>query len=244
MINDCLGAISTAHLVHADREADRARSEICLRLAALQSMAVDFAKTGAPAEMPVAMHPKEYPDFMERFDKPKYISWTVLGVLYREIRYSTMDKHPVDKIAMEESYDCDLEVEGFEDFLKMAETHKAMYEEAMNGLMNYYGAKTEDEILTGNLRIKEGYLIKDRIRYADVKDRILLSVKNLQKEAKGWFESSCEVHEHQRLASAWYHVTYHTSYRNGGRNFLSFPWIMGDILLGIKAVNSRKGIHM
>ncbi|MCI03582.1 RNA-dependent RNA polymerase 2-like, partial [Trifolium medium] len=41
MINDTLGVISTAHLVHADREPDKARSRKCLELAELHSMAVD-----------------------------------------------------------------------------------------------------------------------------------------------------------------------------------------------------------
>jgi len=50
MIKDTLGAISTAHLVHVDREPDKARSKKCLELVGLHSMAVDFAKTGAPAE--------------------------------------------------------------------------------------------------------------------------------------------------------------------------------------------------
>ena len=74
MINDTLGAISTAHLVHADREPDNALSKKCLELANLHSMAVDFAKTGAPAEMPRVLKPKEFPDFMERVDKPMYTS--------------------------------------------------------------------------------------------------------------------------------------------------------------------------
>ena len=85
MINDTLGAISTAHLVHADREQDKAKSRKCLELAELHSMAVDFAKTGAPAAMPRVLKPREFPDFMERIDKPMYISTGVLGKLYRAI---------------------------------------------------------------------------------------------------------------------------------------------------------------
>ncbi|XVF50293.1 hypothetical protein PTKIN_Ptkin04bG0084700 [Pterospermum kingtungense] len=90
MINDTLGAISTAHLVHADREPDKARSENCLALATLHSMAVDFVKTGAPAETPRALKPRVFSDFMQRGDKPMYTSDRVLGKLYRVAINSTM----------------------------------------------------------------------------------------------------------------------------------------------------------
>ncbi|KAK6123388.1 hypothetical protein DH2020_042864 [Rehmannia glutinosa] len=83
MISDTLGTISTAHLIHADREPDKALSSKCLELANLHSMAVDFAKTGAPAEMPRALKPREFPDFMERWEKPMYVSHGALGKLYR-----------------------------------------------------------------------------------------------------------------------------------------------------------------
>ena len=123
MINDTLGAISTAHLVHADREPDNARSKKCLELANLHSMAVDFAKTGAPAEMPRVWKPKEFPDFMERVDKPMYTSNNVLGKLYRATVESTVQGKPnlvqLEKFS-KETYDNDLEVDGFEAFLEIA----------------------------------------------------------------------------------------------------------------------------
>ncbi|KAL5747244.1 hypothetical protein ACOSP7_024244 [Xanthoceras sorbifolium] len=244
MINDTLGAISTAHLVHADRDPDKARSAKCLHLATLHSMAVDFAKTGAPAEMPLALRPKEFPDFMERVEKDTYKSLGVLGKLYRATRDSikqTRSNFVWSKEIAEASYDHDLEVNGFEAFLELAEHHKDLYAENISALMNYYRAETEDEILTGNLRNKPGYLQRDNIKYRDVKDRILVSLKKAQKEAKEWFESSsCNASEQQKLASAWYHVTYHPSYCRESIKFMSFPWIVGDILLNVKSANSRK----
>lgn len=245
MINDTLGAISTAHLVHADREQDKAKSRKCLELAELHSMAVDFAKTGAPAAMPRVLKPREFPDFMERVDKPMYISKGVLGKLYHaiiesqmQIRYSFVwsEKHA------EEAYDRSLEVNGFEAFLETASTHKEMYAEKMSSLMDFYGAETEDEMLLGNLQNRASYLQRDNRRYGDMKDRILLSVKNLQREAKEWFETSCQPREYKPMASAWYHVTYHRShYCQESPCFLSFPWIVGDILLQIRSVS--KGVH-
>lgn len=242
MINDTLGAISTAHLVLADREPDKARSQKCLELANLHSIAVDFAKTGAPAEMPRVLKPKEFPDFMERIEKPMYTSNGVLGKLYHAILGSATHKRSnlvLEKIG-QAIYDHNLEVDGFEAFIEIAVSHKDQYIEKLRTLMTYYGAENEDEILTGNLRCRAAYLQRDNRRYSDMKDRILLSVKRLQNEAKEWVESSCKKHEHQQLASAWYHVSFHPSYYREGFNCLSFPWILGDILLNMKSVNSRK----
>uniref|UniRef100_A0A7N0VFB0 RNA-dependent RNA polymerase n=2 Tax=Kalanchoe fedtschenkoi TaxID=63787 RepID=A0A7N0VFB0_KALFE len=244
MINDTLGTISTAHLVHADREPDKARSSKCLELADLHSMAVDFAKTGAPAEMPKVLKPREFPDFMERAGKPTYPSQGVLGKLYRAT-FATASQESLSAVWTEElaaeAYDRDLQVEGFESFLEMAEAHKDLYTEKLSSLMTYYGAHTEDEILTGNFRKRVAHLQRDNRKFFEMKDRVLLAIKNLHKEAREWFHSSCDPPEQHSLASAWYHVTYHPDYfRDEEINFLSFPWIVGDVLLNIKSAKKLK----
>ncbi|CAN4088256.1 unnamed protein product [Withania somnifera] len=245
MISDTLGAISTAHLVHADREPDKALNPKCLQLATLHSMAVDFAKTGAAAEMPRFLKPREFPDFMERWDKPMYISEGVLGKLYRGVVKSFIRKNSDDLCtvrAIQDAYDHDLLVEGFEAFIETAKSHKEMYLDRMSSLLNYYEAEKEVEILTGNLRQKSVYLQRDNRRYFELKDRILVSAKSLHKQVKGWFSSCCKEDEQQKLASAWYHVTYHPSYCQESTNCLGFPWVVGDVLLTIKSHNTRKTI--
>lgn len=243
MISDTLGVISTAHLVHADRDPEKARSQKCIELANLHSRAVDFAKTGAPAEMPFALKPREFPDFLERFEKPTYISGSVFGKLYRAVKSTLAQRKPEDaerennKVA----YDSTLEAAGFESFIETAKAHRDMYAEKLSSLMNYYGAANEEEILTGILRTKEMYLQRDNRRYGDMKDRITLSVKDLQREAMGWFEKSCEDgQERKKLATAWYYVTYNPSHDDEKPKFLSFPWIVGDVLLGIKAESAER----
>ncbi|KAM3367925.1 hypothetical protein ACQJBY_016463 [Aegilops geniculata] len=241
MINDSLGAISTAHLVHADRHPMKARSPECLQLAALHSMAVDFAKTGAPAEMPRSLRPKEYPDFMERRDKPTYISNGALGKLYRAAA-SRMQSAPAPSSSAQSSpaFDPDLEVPGFEEFLAFAEECYDLYTEKLSTLMSYYGAEHEDEILTGNIRNRLLYLKKDNKRYFEMKDRIIDSVDGLHKEVQGWFRSHPKA-EVSRRASAWYRVTYHPNHRRPGKKqFWSFPWIVCDELLKIKESSKRR----
>ncbi|KAG6401681.1 hypothetical protein SASPL_138545 [Salvia splendens] len=197
MISDTLGAISNAHLVHADCEPEKALSPKCLELANLHSMAVDFAKTGAPR-------------------------LRCQGKLYRAtIQFiKQMKPDPVfpDEIPAD-AFDPDLIVDGYD----------------------YYDAESEVEILTGNLHRKSGYLQHDNRRYGEVRERILVSVKSLMKEVKGWFRSSCgsEGEEQQKLASEWYYVTYHRSYSSGSRNCLGFPWSVGDILMDIKEAKSK-----
>ncbi|CAA3018929.1 RNA-dependent RNA polymerase 2, partial [Olea europaea subsp. europaea] len=44
-----------------------------------------------------------------------------------------------------------------------------------------------------NLHNKSIYMQRDNRIFEEVKDRILVSAKNLEKEAKEWFESSCNV---------------------------------------------------
>ncbi|XBH57224.1 hypothetical protein VPH35_078869 [Triticum aestivum] len=243
MINDSLGAISTAHLVHADRHPMKARSPECLQLAALHSMAVDFAKSGAPAEMPRSLRPREYPDFMERWDKPMYISNGALGKLYRAAA-SQMQSSPAPSFAQPNPvFDPDLEVPGFEEFLESAEECYDLYVEKLTALMGHYGAEQEDEILTGNIRNRLLYLKKDNKRYFEMKDRIIDSVEGLHKEARGWFTSRPKA-EASRRASAWYRVTYHPDHRRREKKwFWSFPWIICDELLKIKESNNGDGLQ-
>ncbi|XP_062185986.1 probable RNA-dependent RNA polymerase 2 [Phragmites australis] len=228
MINDALGVISTA------RDPLKARSPECLQLAALHSMAVDFAKTGAPAEMPRALRPREFPDFMERWEKPMYVSNGVLGKLYRAaVRHAENSEDLLPAALPSRAYDPDLEAPGFREFLDAAEECYEVYAETLGTLMSYYTAEREDEILTGNIRNKLLYLRRDNKRYFEMKDRIVAAVDALHDEVRGWLRGRGEE-EASRMASVWYHVTYHPDHR-GGKRFWSLPWVVCDNLLAIKA---------
>ena len=112
-INDNLGQISNAHVVHADREPRQARSAKCIELAKLSSIAVDFSKTGVPAIIPHNLRPTEYPDFMEKEDKPTYRSERVIGKLFRSVCEAATQKVPdlsLSKESMSKYYDEQLQV--------------------------------------------------------------------------------------------------------------------------------------
>lgn len=79
--NDMLGQIANAHLAWTDILSPSAYA--CTELARLHSVAVDFAKTGVPAEMPNVLRPMTWPDSMDKPAKYTYKSNKILGQLFR-----------------------------------------------------------------------------------------------------------------------------------------------------------------
>lgn len=237
-MNDSLGIIANAHVVFADRELNMAMSSPCIKLAELFSIAVDFPKTGVPAEIPSDLRPKEYPDFMEKPDKTTYHSKRVIGKLFREVKDKAPEASSIATFTRDvarRSYDADLEVDGFEDYIDEAFDFKTEYDNKLGNLMDYYGIKTEAEILSGG--IMKASKTFDRRKDAEA---IGVAVKSLRKEARTWFKRRNDIDDILAKASAWYHVTYHPRYwgcYNQGLkrdHFISFPWCVYDQLIQIK----------
>ncbi|XP_062171760.1 RNA-dependent RNA polymerase 1-like [Alnus glutinosa] len=255
IVNDSLGIIANAHTVHADRELQKAMSSPCIELAKLFSIAVDFPKTGVPAVIPHNLHVKEYPDFMEKPDKPTYESYNVIGKLFREVKDITPNTNSSMSFTMERarrSYDTDMEVDGFEDFIDDAFFYKSSYDYKLGNLMDYYGIKTEAEIMSGNIMRMAKSFTKRRDAEA-----ITVAVRSLRKEARAWFNEKGSgldsgADDVYAKASAWYYVTYHHTYwgcYNEGMNrdhFLSFPWCVYDKLVHIKKdkASIRRALHL
>ncbi|KIW15418.1 hypothetical protein PV08_05464 [Exophiala spinifera] len=82
MKNDYLGRIAHAHLAAADYLDEGVRSEQCLELVKLHSMAVDYPKTGVPAVMQRGLERTKFPHFMEKKRSGEYHSHKILGQLY------------------------------------------------------------------------------------------------------------------------------------------------------------------
>ncbi|XP_043704234.1 probable RNA-dependent RNA polymerase 1 [Telopea speciosissima] len=241
IVNESLGIIANAHTVLADKEPEKAESKNCMELARLFSIAVDFPKTGVPAEIPDHLYVREYPDFMEKLDKPTYESRRVIGKLYREIKFKASHTS-FTKFTQEvarRSYDPDMEVDGFEDYIDDAYYYKGEYDSELGNLMNFYGIKTEAQILSESTT----KIAKSFSKKCDP-DAMGLAVRSLKKKARRWFdkglESGSPPDEVYAKASAWYHVTYHPSHwgcYKEGRNrdhYLSFPWCVYDKLVKIK----------
>jgi RNA-dependent RNA polymerase len=246
MVNDNLGQISNAHVVHVDLGDDNARSANCKELARLFSVAVDFPKTGVPATIPYLLRPDRYPDFMEKEDKEMYESRKIIGKLFRSVKEASSEKitSQISRDLIWESYDSTLIVLGYEEYVEEASSLKNEYDQKLMGLMNRYGIKTEAEVMSNNiLQMSRQY----HKRNEDVKRRIQLSVSALCREARQWFfegDDDNEDHEDSRYgghdnyakASAWYHVTYCADFLDPEEDkyLLSFPWVVYDVLLAIK----------
>ncbi|KAJ0986618.1 hypothetical protein J5N97_004974 [Dioscorea zingiberensis] len=116
-----------------------------------------------------------------------YISRGVLGKLYRATlsrSKSLSSEATCFGVHVQSIYDYDLEVVGFEAFTEIAVEFRNLYFEKLSSLMTYYGEEHEDEILTGYLRNRSTYLQRDKRRYAEMRERILLNVRSLQTEVK------------------------------------------------------------
>ncbi|KAL4351449.1 hypothetical protein GQ457_06G000350 [Hibiscus cannabinus] len=241
ILNDSLGIIANAHRVFADKEPTKAMSEQCIALAKLSSIAVDFPKTGIPAKIPRHLRIQEYPDFMEKPDRLTYESKSVIGRLYREVRSieaeASTTKHFTKSVA-KQSYDPDMEFEGYLAHVNDALQYKKQYDHRLASLMLKFGVKTEAEIISG--------CVLKLSKYSDRKidlDNINFAVKSLRLEAKSWFTEkvSPRVEDVFAKASAWYHVTYHPNFwglsTDGAadhEHFISFPWCIYEKLLQIK----------
>ena len=255
MINESLGTICNAHVVHADGSDYGAMDENCLVLAELASKAVDFLKTGKIVNMPSHLKPKLYPDFMGKEDFQSYKSTKILGRLYRKIKdnYDLTESAESNFRPGEIPYDTDLETPGSTTFINDAWGIKFSYDEKLNSLLGQYKVNNEAEVITGHIWSMPRNSSK---KQGELKERLKNAYNALKKEFRRVFEhmdadfddlSNDEknaVYEHK--ASAWYQVTYHPKWvkmlldlQDPDANdketvMLSFPWIAADYLARIK----------
>ncbi|KAJ0095570.1 hypothetical protein Patl1_15306 [Pistacia atlantica] len=179
-----------------------------------------------------------FPDYLEKLESESYESQSVIGKLYREVKdlmpkLGTLKSFTADKAR--QSYDLDMEVEGFKDYIDDAFYYKSEYDYRLGNLMDYFGISTEG-----------GRIMKMAKSFSKKRDLegIKLVVNSLIREAREWFNKKANKSDGPEKvymkALAWYYVTYHPSFwgqYNKGLNckhFLSFPWCVHDKRLKIK----------
>ncbi|KAK7311873.1 hypothetical protein RJT34_10310 [Clitoria ternatea] len=262
MVNEHLGAICNAHVVHADSSDYGALDEKCIHLAELAATAVDFPKTGKLVTMPSNLKPKLYPDFMGKEQHQSYKSKKILGRLYRRIKDAydeDIDAPNLNDVTSDIPYDTDLVVSGSADFMADAWQQKCSYDGQLSGLLGQYKVKREEEVVTGQIWSMPKYNSR---KQGELKERLKHSYSALKKEFRQTFEKLNpdvgEISEDERnllyeqKASAWYQVTYHPKWVKksldlkdkspenqeqgslGGMVMLSFPWIAVDYLARTK----------
>ncbi|KAF2485998.1 RNA dependent RNA polymerase-domain-containing protein [Neohortaea acidophila] len=145
MKHDLLGPIAVAHKYHADALEAGIKDPICLELAQLHSMAVDYAKSGVPAQMPRRLKVKRWPHWCEPKNKSRekvYHSKKIIGQLYDEVErvpFRAAWHLPFDQ-RMLCAYTLDDAV------LQSAREVKEAYDASIRRIMSKYGIGTEFEV--------------------------------------------------------------------------------------------------
>ncbi|KAL3420212.1 RNA-dependent RNA polymerase 1 [Phlyctema vagabunda] len=149
MKNDALPTIAHNHLAQADflTGAGGVKHAKCLELAELHSKAVDYVKTGLPAEMPKRLRIQKWPHFMEKKNKSKnkiYHSEAILGQLYDKVESVGFEPQygvPFDRRILR-AYKPENSI------LKAARQVKSQYDTAMRRIMAQQEIGTEFEVWT------------------------------------------------------------------------------------------------
>ncbi|KAI7818038.1 RNA dependent RNA polymerase-domain-containing protein [Gamsiella multidivaricata] len=136
-VSNNLGVIANAHLALSDRLEEGPHHGKCIRLAQLHSDAVDFPKTGKPAEITSELRPRSYPDFMEKPPERSYRSGRLLGRIYRDCN----KQQAFTPKNYRQSFNRLLLIDGYESYMNDAKRCKALYDDEVLSLMNQYGVK-------------------------------------------------------------------------------------------------------
>ncbi len=260
---DNLGRIATMHLLLADVAPGGPTTEICLRLCELASHAVDFAKTGVPADLESEFgaasfkHPDAYPDFMERPHRPSYPSKKANGVLFRKVvaaQKESREQHSSiltpGSSADGSLLDTDLLFQGWEEFVEEAQLVHRCYAAEVKTLTRQFGIWDEAALVSAQVEFFTAQFIR-REKVASVLPRLHRSLKLIRKQFRSWFADGLDLGnmgkdvpvDAFRKASAWYWVAYegHKVEEVG----FSLPWVIHDVLCLLKraAIQERSMLY-
>eukprot|EP00887_Chlorella_sp_A99_P004338 scaffold15.g4338.t1 len=168
--NDNLGVISSAWLVHADssplvRNSNGWRLSLHHRLYSSPTaahlpllQAVDFCKHGKPAQMPLDLRPRSYPDFMRKKDKDSHQSEKALGQMYRAVKghaaeakaaLSAAARAGISAAQAAAALDPDIRMLGMQEEVEEALGLKAANDNAQARILNHFGILSEAELQSG-----------------------------------------------------------------------------------------------
>eukprot|EP00898_Chlorokybus_atmophyticus_P007222 jgi/Chlat1/7500/Chrsp61S00550 len=249
MTHDNLGSIANSWLALADRRPDRAFDFECMQLAQLHSAAVDSVKSGEIVTLPPHLRAKKFPDWMQKDDKPTYVSKTVIGTLWREPRAKEEEATTAAEDTTKEIVvDSTLVVPGYQEYLEEANKLLKHYNNRLKGIMKHYGIKLEGEILSGHILQLSHYY---RRKLGEVKERVKLQVAELRRDLRNkfaeglkddpWYANAPFAEAVKAKASAWYVAAYKSAMQTTIKNkkgqvkrpLLSFPWCVYDVLCAI-----------
>jgi RNA-dependent RNA polymerase len=244
--NDILSRIACAHRYWADFLDEGVKDPKCLKLAELHSKAVDYPKTGVPAEMGADLRVRRWPHWSEPRNKAKgriYHSRKVLGKLYDEVK-----REPFHA-AWDLPFDARIlgACDPTEQMLQDARDIKVLYDDAIRRIMTQHGITTEFEVYT-TFVLEHHQEIGD-YKFAEAMGELTSNLKQLHRDLC-YEKAGAQNRDWEKLKPflvAMYQVTAEevshalretqTTKMKGGRPvplrnlhfdsmpFMSFPWI-------------------
>ncbi|XP_057311884.1 uncharacterized protein LOC130649592 [Hydractinia symbiolongicarpus] len=245
MKNDSLGRVAHKHLALCDIKEDGARDPLAIELAKSQSSAVDYPKTGVPPLVPVdaikEVDKNGFPDFMEKPVVDSYQSKKILGELYRRCRSVTYDFDVSSKRSnVKMLMNMNLFVKGNEKYLEDAVDVYVGYVHNMEMLMSKFDLKVEADVILGRATYNwSQHLEHDKGKASDA---IIASYQVIVKKYRSiFFKGAGKKEARWAKACAWYRVCNDQEIKITGcdKVFLSFPWVVSDVLCEIRAAKQR-----
>ncbi|ORX63616.1 RdRP-domain-containing protein [Basidiobolus meristosporus CBS 931.73] len=254
MKSNNLAQIANAHLAWADQSEESALSPKCIVLSKLHAKAADFVKSGIPAVLQPSLIPKHWPDYMNKLPRKSYPSTHALGRMYRSDALNRQLSEYSANSLSEVHFDERMIVLGYEEYLVEARQLKHEYDRTISDIMRQHEIQTEAELVSGCVqrfsfvvsRTKERYLLKETLsNIIQAVWRIFRQRFNDNSPAVEAVDEDVEM-LNRRKASAWYYVTCHPTEILLQKNqqlysdhpnqavhpvYLSFPWIVHDILV-------------
>ncbi|XP_062606818.1 uncharacterized protein LOC134268569 [Saccostrea cucullata] len=244
--NDHLEIIAESHLARSDSEQEGIFSDCCIELAEMYSGVLDCLQTGKSPQIRTEFLPQKYPDFMMKRDKILYYSSRILGKLFRQNQM--LQQNILREKTFEFAADEDLILLPSEEECRHAILQRNLYNDKLLRIMKRYGIKDESAAITGLIqdlisgkgysddeKIQIGKIVRDQISLLFRKTRVIFFEEFGGERSRFSLESASQIF---RKASIWYTVTYKMS----SPRFLSFPWVVGDILCLVKKNQEFKNV--
>lgn len=215
--HDNLGKIANAHLSIADLSELGPNDPKCIELCKLHSDAVDFPKTGKPADFPVELKPLKWPHYMEhKTESEKVVSNSVIGRMFDKVKEFSIGKIPKcmpdERLLLPEDHASQ----------EAASAIFSKYLSEIEGLMGLYNVDSEAALLTGELMEFSKYFLNKTKRREEVKLKFNLVALDLIDSAKISFEAAVEAGQDRILLAS-------ACYRLGiSQKYYGFPWVVAS----------------
>ncbi|KAK0409122.1 hypothetical protein QR680_004350 [Steinernema hermaphroditum] len=255
---DSIGRMSNAHLVMADKLG--LFDEICNSIARKCSVAVDFPKSGQPAEpLHIDEQCADSPDYMKSSTKPSYLSKRLVGQLYRKAKAieDIVDLMPMSadrQIICDDDFNAESYLRDNPQVVRECVRLRNAYNFKLQQLLDEYAIGDEASLITGHITSmkrltemeKDDYTFYHTDRIVELRyGKIFSLFREKFFEEFGCEEDHFYVHADgkkdfkanegiMRKACCWYTVTYGTYGTGKNERFLSFPWVLWDILVAVK----------